>query len=110
MVPTISSTCIQCGMEKGHSLLYCPPCTLVNNQKEQFEQLQRNANVGNAGSTFGGNTTTWDESLGTIIGLLLVPSLLTYWISDMGFWESVVAVLSVPVAVIMMFLKVFGII
>jgi len=98
-------------MEKGHSLLYCPPCTLVNNQKEQFEQLQRNANVGNAGSTSSssyGSTTTWDESLGSIIGLLLVPSLLTYWISDMGFWESVVAVLWFPVAVVMFFLAVFG--
>ncbi len=109
MVPTISTTCIQCGMEKGHSLLYCPPCTLVNNQKEQFEQLQRNTNVGNAGSTFGGNDTTWDESLGTIIGLLLVPSLLTYWISDMGFWDSVVAVLWAPVAVFLFIFEILEI-
>ena len=107
MVPTISTTCIQCGMEKGHSLLYCPPCTLVNNQKEQFEQLQRNADRQYYGPP---PPSTWGEIIGGIVGIILFFSLLTYWISDKGFWESVETVLWIPVAVIAFFLTVFGII
>ena len=110
MVPTISTTCIQCGMEKGHSLLYCPPCTLVNNQKEQFEQLQRQKEeIWTGGNIPHGRAIPLDETLGTIIGLLLVPSLLVYWISDMGFWDSVVAVLWAPVAVFLFIFEILEI-
>ena len=110
MAPTISTTCIQCGMEKGHSLLYCPPCTLVNNQKEQFEQLQRQKdNVYTGGPMPRPRAIPLDETLGTIIGLLLVPSLLVYWISDMGFWDSVVAVLWAPVAVFLFIFEILEI-
>ena len=66
MAPTISSTCVECGMEKGHSLLYCPTCTLVKNQQEQFEKLQANSV-----SRGGGEETSTSEAIGEIIGMII---------------------------------------
>jgi hypothetical protein len=66
MAPTITSTCIECGMEKGHSLLYCPTCTLVKNQQEQFEKLQTGSI-----SSVGGSESSTSETIGEIIGMII---------------------------------------
>ena len=100
-------TCFNCGNPNSGFNQTCPPCKLIEAQEKQIAQQQRHFEEQQYGPP---RPNTWDEILGGIVGIILVPSLLTYWISDMGFWESVVAVLSVPVAVIMMFLTVFGII
>ena len=45
MAPTISSTCIQCGMEKGYSLATCPTCKLIE-ATERNNSYQRDGDAG----------------------------------------------------------------
>ena len=100
-------TCMNCGNPNSGWREYCPPCLLIEVQEKLLEQQQRdyNSHVHNSGPP-----ETWDERLGIITGFILSISLLNYWITNMGFWESVGTVLWIPVAVIGWFLSVFGII
>ena len=74
-VPTISSPCVGCGMEKGHNILYCPTCTLVQRQ-EEANKISRGTQS-NSGSDSG-----WEEVLGGIVGVLLILVAIIVWI----FW------------------------
>lgn len=93
MAPTISSTCVECGMEKGHSLLYCPTCTLVKNQQKQFEQLQ-NKTVRTSPVAHSSEDT--QSIIGGVFGIILFFATCTWMISDMSFWESFGAVVMAP--------------
>ena len=106
MAPTISSTCIECGMEKGHSLLYCPTCTLVKNQQAQFEKLEQKQSFSGASNSTGGGDDIWDV-IGGLIAFPLVFGAIAWAVSDMGYWESVLYVIMIPIYV---FIFVFQII
>ena len=103
-------TCFNCGNPNSGFNQTCPSCKLIEVQEKLLKQQREQHRDYNSHINDSGPPMTWGEILGSIIGLILFISLPVWWLSDMGFWESVVAVLSVPVAVIMMFLTVFGII
>ena len=88
MAPSITSTCVECGMEKGHSLLYCPTCTLVKNQQKQFEQLQSNQTAG--------AIDTDNDFIYFLIALVGISAAIVWKFSDMSYWESVGAVVMAP--------------
>lgn len=107
MAPTISSTCIECGMEKGHSALYCPTCTLVKNQQAQFEKLEQKQSFGV--SSGGGGGDNIEDVIGGLIAFPLVFGAIAWALSDMGYWESVLYVIMIPVYVfIFMFQFIIG--
>ena len=93
-------------MEKGHSLLYCPTCTLVKNQQAQFEKLEQKQSF--SGSSY--FTTESDESIfGILIAFPLVFGTIAWAISDMGYWESVLYVIMIPIHVFLfMFAFIIG--
>ena len=67
-VPTISSPCVGCGMEKGHNILYCPTCTLVQRQEEANKIALDNQTQGSSGPWT--ISDTW-EFIGGLIGIYL---------------------------------------
>ena len=98
MAPTITSTCVECGMEKGHSLLYCPTCTLVKNQQAQFEKLEQNQSLSGASNFHAGGDNIWDV-IGGLIAFPLMFGAIAWALSDMGYWESVLYVIMIPIHV-----------
>ena len=66
-VPTISSPCVGCGMEKGHNILYCPTCTLVQRQEEANKIALGNQVQGDSSWTI---DDTW-QFIGGLIGIYL---------------------------------------
>ena len=93
MAPSITSTCVECGMEKGHSLLYCPTCTLVKNQQKQFEEIQRNQT---AGAIATGPSDQDNDFIYFLIALVGIVAAIVWGFSDMGYWESVGVVVTAP--------------
>ena len=93
MAPSITSTCVECGMEKGHSLLYCPTCTLVKNQQKQFEQIQWNQTAGAIRTSSGEHDNDFIYFLIALVGIVAA---IVWGLSDMSYWESVGAVVMAP--------------
>ena len=73
--PTISTPCLKCGMEKGHSLAICPTCQLVEAQ-EEANRLTRQSmpSVSRSGSD------VLIDILGGIVGVVFCFYFL-YWIA-----------------------------
>ena len=73
--PTISTPCLKCGMEKGHSLGICPTCQLVEAQ-EEANRLTRQSmpSVSRSGSNI------LIDMLGGIVGVVFCFYFL-YWIA-----------------------------
>ena len=80
-------------MEKGHSLLYCPTCTLVKNQQKQFEQIQRNQTAGAIRTSSGEHDNDFIYFLIALVGIVAA---IVWGLSDMSYWESVGAVVMAP--------------
>jgi len=73
--PTISTPCLRCGMEKGHSLSICPTCQLVEAQQEA-NRLTRQSMPGEARS--GSNIII--DTLGGLVGIVFCFYFI-YWIA-----------------------------
>ena len=97
------ATCGRCMVNEANGLL-CATCLLAKQQEEQFriQQDQINPNLN--------SPSTSSEMFSQFLGLIILCSLITWWWSDMGFWESIVAVLKFPFYAIVILLGIFGVI
>ena len=78
--------------------MLCSNC-LLRDSNERIAKEQIDAINNSRPQSYNNQTGSVDSIFGTILGVILIFSILTWFFSDMGFWESVVAVVTVPLVV-----------
>jgi|TARA_R110001606_G_C14864978_1_gene589031 multidrug efflux pump subunit AcrB len=73
---------------------------LLRDSNERIAKEQIDAINNSRPQSYNNQTGSVDSIFGGILGVILVFSIITWFFSDMGFWESVVAVVTIPLVII----------
>ena len=79
--------------------MLCSNC-LLRDSNERIAKEQIDAINNSRPQSYNNQTGSVDSIFGGILGVILVFSIITWFFSDMGFWESVVAVVTIPLVII----------
>ena len=79
--------------------MLCSNC-LLRESNERIAKEQISAINNSRPQSYNDQTGSVDSIFGGILGVILVFSIITWFFSDMGFWESVVAVVTIPLVII----------
>jgi len=86
--------------------MLCSNC-LLRESNERIAKEQIDAINNSRPQSYNNQTGSVDSIFGTILGVILIFSMLTWFFSGMGFWESVLAVISIPLAIFSTVLGIF---
>ncbi len=78
--------------------MLCSNC-LLRESNEKIAKEQIDAINNSRPQSYNNQTGSVDSIFGNILGVILVFSMLTWFFSNLGFWESVVAVITVPLVI-----------